>query len=63
MKDFCARFLADESGQDLAEYAMLGAFVGLVGILVWSNIVTLMGDRYEEYNTNVNELWATPEPE
>ncbi len=62
MRDFVVRFIGDESGQDLAEYMFLGAFIGVVSVLVWANIVTLMGQRYTEYNANVNELWLTPEP-
>lgn len=57
-----ARFVRDESAQDLVEYAMLGAFIGVVGILVWQNIVTLLGARYTEYNTNIPPLWEPPDP-
>ncbi len=56
------RFLQDEDAQDLVEYAMLGMFVGVVGVLVWNNIVTLLGARYGEYNTNVQDLWVPPDP-
>lgn len=62
MKSAVIRFVGDESGQDLAEYMFLGAFIGVVSVLVWANIVTLLGDRYSEYNANVNGLWLTPEP-
>ena len=44
------------------EYALLGAFIGVVGVLVWNNIVTLLGERYDEYNTNVQDLWVPPDP-
>jgi Flp pilus assembly pilin Flp len=57
-----ARFLAEDSAQDLVEYALLGAFIGVVAVLVWANISTLIGIRYTEYNTDVNDLWASPEP-
>jgi Flp pilus assembly pilin Flp len=56
------RFLREEDAQDLMEYALLGCFVGVVGVLVWNNIVTLLGDRYDEYNTNVQDLWVPPDP-
>ena len=62
MFELVIRLIRDDSGQDLAEYMFLGAFIGVVSVLVWANIVTLLGDRYEEYNSNVNELWRTPEP-
>ena len=56
------QLVADESAQELVEYALLGAFIGVVSVLVWQNIATLIGERYTEYNTNVNTLWASPEP-
>lgn len=62
VKAFVARFVADESAQDLVEYAFLSAFIGVVSVLVWQNIASLIGLRYAEYNTNVNTLWASPEP-
>jgi len=61
MRRLFTSLLGDERGQDLAEYMMLGAFIGIVSILVWTNIVGLMGERYTEYNANVNDLWVTPE--
>lgn len=62
VKQFIRRFVDDEDAQDLMEYAFLGAFIGLVGVLVWQNIVTLLGDRYTEYNSNVQSLWTEPDP-
>jgi Flp pilus assembly pilin Flp len=62
VRTLTARFLADDSGQDLVEYVLLGAFIGVVAVIVWANISTLIGLRYAEYNTNVNDLWASPEP-
>jgi Flp pilus assembly pilin Flp len=56
------RFIADEDAQDLMEYAFLGAFIGVVSILVWQNIVSLLSARYSEYNSNVQTLWASPDP-
>ena len=56
------RFVRDDSAQDLVEYALLGVFIGVVSVVVWQNISTLIGARYTEYNTNVNTLWASPEP-
>jgi Flp pilus assembly pilin Flp len=54
------RFWREESGQDLVEYALLTLLVGLVGATVWSGIVVLIGDRYTDYNTGVQELWESP---
>lgn len=62
VKELVGRLVADDSAQDLVEYALLGAFIGVVSVLVWQNIASLIGVRYAEYNTNVNTLWASPEP-
>ena len=34
------RFIVEEDAQELMEYLYLCAFVALLGVLVWSNIVT-----------------------
>ena len=62
VKAVLARFVAEESAQDLVEYALLGVFIGVASVVVWQNIASLIGARYTEYNTNVNTLWASPEP-
>lgn len=62
MKSLLLAFFSDDDGQDLVEYALLGAFIGVVSVIVWQNIATAIGLRYTEYNTNVNSLWASPEP-
>ena len=56
------RFLKDEDAQDLVEYALLAFFVAFAGAAVWANVVTLLGDRYAEYNSNVQDLWVPPDP-
>ncbi len=54
------RFWLDDDGQDLVEYALLTALVGLVGVTVWSTIVALIGARYTDYDTGVQGLWESP---
>jgi hypothetical protein len=44
------------------EYVYLCAFIGLVGILVWNNIVTLLGTNYTSFNTGTQGLWVEPDP-
>ena len=39
------RFIVEEDAQELMEYLYLCAFVALLGVLVWNNIVTLSGQR------------------
>lgn len=56
------RFVEDDDAQDLVEYAYLTAFIGLAGLVVWQNIVTLMGDHYTNANVAVENIWASPDP-
>jgi len=56
------RFIREEDAQDLMEYVFLCAFVALVGIVVWQNIVTALGNDYTLYNTQVQGLWESPDP-
>ena len=57
------QFVSDESGQDLIEYRLLGALIGTVGIVAWTNIVAGMTSAYTGWGSGVNNLSAcTPDP-
>ena len=57
------RFLADESGQDLVEYGLLGALVGIAAILVWQQLVTTVGTTYTSADGQVQQMsLCTPAP-
>jgi Flp pilus assembly pilin Flp len=57
------RLLREESGQDILEYALLGAFIGTVGILAWQNIGAGIFRAYTGWDTNIQRLSAcTPDP-
>ena len=63
MKRQMHRFIAEDSGQDLIEYALLSAFIGVIGILAWANIRTKIGVAYQAWDTNVQTISAcTPDP-
>ena len=38
MKAMLRRFVFDDRGQDLIEYALLSSLIGIVGILAWTNV-------------------------
>ena len=57
MRALLRRFLCDEAAQEVVEYAYAVLFVGLVGILIWSAVVQLIGARYTDYNNDVQDLW------
>jgi pilus assembly protein Flp/PilA len=63
MKRLLGRLIEEEHGQDLIEYALLSAFVGLVGVVAWSNISTKIGVAYQSWDTSVQGISAcTPDP-
>lgn len=57
------RFISDDRGQDLIEYALLSALIGIVGILAWTNVGSAIFTTYSGWDTNVQTLSATtPDP-
>lgn len=57
-----ARLLADESGQDVVEYALLVAFFGVALAASWSGVVGALQGAYEATSSSVDGLWDPPEP-
>ena len=53
-----ATFLRDETGQDLIEYALLAAFVSLVGIIGATFLGTAMQNWYTVAGSKVNSASA-----
>jgi Flp pilus assembly pilin Flp len=51
------KFFRDESGQDMIEYALLGAFISIVAILTLQLIGPLVVDIYQDI-----EAALTPAP-
>jgi Flp pilus assembly pilin Flp len=56
------RFLTDETGQDLIEYALLTATIGLASAAAWVGIGPTMGAAYNSWDLNVYNLWESPNP-
>ena len=56
------RLAADSSGQDLLEYALLSALVGLVALAALNALGVTMGSVYSSWNSAVNALWESPSP-
>jgi Flp pilus assembly pilin Flp len=56
------RFIEDESGQDLAEYALLAVFLGLAALVVWNAMAMLIGGLYFGYDAGVQGAWEPPDP-
>jgi len=56
------RLRADDRGDDLIEYALLGGFVALVGILGFRLIGTNMNTAFRAWDSSVQNQWEMPDP-
>jgi hypothetical protein len=54
--------LADDTGQDLIEYALLTGIIAVAGALLFGPIRTRMGAAYVEWNADAQEIWVPPPP-
>jgi len=54
--------IADDDGQDLLEYALLTALVGLAGLAAFNAIGVGIFNWYTTSNSNVNGIWNSPTP-
>jgi Flp pilus assembly pilin Flp len=50
------------SGQDLVEYALLAALVGIVAVAAIPNIEAAISTAYSFWNTGTQDLWRPPNP-
>ena len=62
MGTLLVRLIRDDEGQDLIEYALLTAGLGLAGIAVWPAITTAVGVAYGTWDTRTQGIWETPDP-
>ena len=57
-----AAFIEDEEGQDLVEYALLGAFVAIVTMAGLRFIENTIGTEYVNWDQDEQDLWRPPNP-
>jgi Flp pilus assembly pilin Flp len=57
------RLLAEETGQDLIEYALLTAAIGFAGVAGISLLGAAINTTYTSWDTGVNNLWEVPAPQ
>jgi Flp pilus assembly pilin Flp len=63
MRRLISRFVREDCGQDIIEYALLAALVGTVGIVLWVNIGAGINRAYLGWDTGVQNISAcTPDP-
>ena len=59
---FVANFVEDDQGQDLVEYALLGAFVAIATIVGLKAIEGAISTQYGSWDNGEQLLWEPPPP-
>jgi Flp pilus assembly pilin Flp len=59
---WCRRLLVDDRGQDLIEYALLAAIIGIAGALVLPQIGPKMGNAFSSWGGQVYNAWTPSDP-
>ncbi len=54
MKNLIARFVRDEQGQDLIEYALLAGFISLAVVTAVTNVGTSLNVLYQNVDSQVD---------
>ncbi len=62
VKELMARLVVDDGGQDLIEYALLTAFIGLAGAAAFTLVASSMSTAYSSWGTGINNLWEPADP-
>jgi Flp pilus assembly pilin Flp len=53
MKNLIARFVREEEGQDLVEYALLITFIALACIIGMQTLGTAINQKYKDISTSL----------
>ena len=56
MKNLFSRFVREEQGQDLIEYALLAGFISLVAVVAITNVGVGVNTVYGNINTKVGQI-------
>jgi Flp pilus assembly pilin Flp len=63
MKDLIFKLKDDDKGQDLIEYALLTAIIGISGLLVLQALAPRMSTAYRGWNTAAQNAWQPCPPQ
>ena len=58
MKNLFSKFVREESGQDLIEYALLAGFISLVAVVAITNVGTGVNAVYNNIDGQVQKIPA-----
>lgn len=53
MSEVLSRFLAEESGQDLIEYALVAGLIGLGAVVAMGKLSTTIGNAFNAIGTSL----------
>lgn len=53
IKNYFQAFISDESGQDLIEYALVAALIGLASVATLKTVATSLGTAYTSIGTSL----------
>jgi pilus assembly protein Flp/PilA len=59
---WCRRLLADERGQDLIEYALLAAIIGIAGSLALQQFSGKVGNAFTNWGGQAYNAWEPSAP-
>ena len=62
MTTLLRRLLCDDDGQDVIEYALLTAAIGVMGVATWPQIANGIGLAYQRLDQRTQDLWEVPDP-
>jgi Flp pilus assembly pilin Flp len=57
------RWLADERGQDLVEYMLLGLTVGFASLVVMNTFGDVMKTVYDSWDSGTQAIWEPQDPQ
>ena len=57
------QLISDDGGQDLIEYALLTAIIGISGVLILSALSATMGNAYSGWITAGRDAWEPGPPQ
>jgi hypothetical protein len=55
-------FIVQDDAQDVVEYALLTAAIGLAGMAIWPLIAAGIGNAYETLDADTQDIWEVPDP-
>jgi Flp pilus assembly pilin Flp len=56
------RLIGEDDGQDVVEYALLTAGIGIVSVATWPLIEAGIHNTYEALDADTQDVWEVPDP-